>query len=80
MNGCGGTTLIRQGDLGFPGLSDGVGCRHLDTRSDHRGPAAGDLAVDRHDDGPGHGRGGGPVLISDGLNLDLGCRHRSARI
>ena len=77
MNGYGGTTLIRQGGLGFPGLSSlsVVVAWIFDPII-----ATGGLAVDRHDDGPVHPQGGVPVLISDGFELDLGRRHRSAKI
>ena len=80
MNGYSWTARIGQGGLGFPGLSGCVGYRHLDIRSGHRGPAAGGLAVDRHADGPVHGRGGVPVHMGDGFDLDLVRRRRSAKI
>ena len=77
MNGFSWSTGISQGGLGFPGLSSSsvVVAWIFDPII-----ATGGLGVDRHDDGPAHGRGGVPILISDGFELDLGCRHRSAKI
>lgn len=77
MNGYSGTTLIRQGGLGFPCLSSlsVVVAWIFDPII-----ATGGLAVDRRDSGPAHGRGGVPVLINNGFEPDLGRRHRSAKI